>query len=347
MERFYVGVDLHRTVIQVCVLGADGKVTEERRFGGGRKGGCVEWLAGLGQGVRVAVEAIGLNRWFVNALRERGVDVVVVDAARLGLRQFARKTDRRDAAEIARRLHLGDIDRSARTYYPSDLEYATRKLERTRHALVTQRQQTANGIRAMLNAHDVEGAPRKLWTKAGLSWLDGFQFAQPRQTHALRARTAVLRVLREQIALLEREIGEVAQEPRVAVAMKALPQVGPLTATTLLYELGDVSRFRGARAVAAYAGIVPRVANSADRSHHGALTKRGSGELRWMLSQWAVRLLATDPQAKAWAEPMRRRMHINKVRVALARRLLVGVYFMLRTGEAFSLERCLGRRAAA
>ena len=37
-----------------------------------------------------------------------------------------------------------------------------------------------------------------------------------------------------------------------------------------------------------------------------------------------------------------RRMHKNKVRTTLARRLLVGIYVVLARGEVFSLERCLG-----
>jgi len=54
-----------------------------------------------------------------------------------------------------------------------------------------------------------------------------------------------------------------------------------------------------------------------------------------------VRRIASDPRVKAWARPRLRRAHKNKVRIALARRLLVGVYVMLSRGEVFSLERCL------
>ena len=91
----------------------------------------------------------------------------------------------------------------------------------------------------------------------------------------------------------------------------------------------------------AFSGLAPRVSQSAETSHHGRLTKRGSRELRWTLTQWAVRLMTRNPTAKAWARPRLRRRHHNKVRIALARRLLVGVYVMLRRGEVFSLERCL------
>ena len=122
-----------------------------------------------------------------------------------------------------------------------------------------------------------------------------------------------------------------------------MPSVGPLTATTLAVELGDLFRFRNSKAVASYAGLVPRVSNSADKSHHGRITKRGNRELRWILTQWSVRLLSFNTVAREWAKPLLLRMHRNKVRMALARRLLVGVYIMLTRGEVFSLERCLDR----
>ena len=110
-------------------------------------------------GCRVAVEALGLNRWFVNACQEAGLDVLVCDPRKLELKKLGKKTDRRDAREIARRLWLGDLDRMARTYYPSDEEYGRRKLLRVRHRLVQMRQQTINQLRGMLNAYRVP-APR-------------------------------------------------------------------------------------------------------------------------------------------------------------------------------------------
>jgi hypothetical protein len=60
------------------------------------------------------------------------------------LKKLGRKTDRRDASELSRRLWLGDLDRMASTYYPSDAEYGYRKLLRVRHQLVQMRQQAIN-----------------------------------------------------------------------------------------------------------------------------------------------------------------------------------------------------------
>jgi transposase len=74
--------------------------------------------------------------------------------------------------------------------------------------------------------------------------------------------------------------------------------VGPQTALTLPYELGDLRRFDNAKQGCAYAGLVPRVANFGDTQHHGRLTKRGNPAIRWIVSEWAVRLLAFDPHAR-------------------------------------------------
>jgi transposase len=353
VERFYVGVDLHLSVVQVCVMGEDGAVAAEKRFRGrSYLEGCglVDWIEGWrggGAPVRIAVEALGLNRWFVNLCRSRGLDLVVANARKLGLRTEGRKTDRRDARELARRLRLGDLDTDATTYYASDPEHAVRTLLRTRHELVGMRLAVTNGLRARLNAYRIDSPAGALYSRAGLSWLGSFCWTLPGLARAHEARVAVLHALQQQIQALDDEIERLAQEPRIEAARHHLPSVGIQTAATLFYELGDVGRFRSPRGIAAFAGIVPKVAGSGDKHHHGPLTKKGNGHLRWILNQWAVRLLTHDPVARAWAAPLRKRMHGNKVRTALARRLLVGVYFLLRHGEEFSLERCLGQARAA
>jgi transposase len=341
---YFVGIDLHKTVIQICVLDREGEIACETRFGGrfledGLR--VVTFLRRRFRDARVAVEAIGMNRWLVNALGGAGFDVLVVDPAKLNLRMLGKKTDRRDAYEIARRLRLGDLDRNATTYYPSEGTYGVRKLLRVRHKLISIRQQVVNQIRGMQNAYRVPAPRGALYRKRALALLRELRVFEENQQLCFDVLVQELASVQAQIELLSKRIKQVAKAPAVAAAEGMLPGVGPQTATTLIAELGDVSRFRNTRAVASYAGLAPRVANSADRSHHGSITKRGNRELRWILSEWAVRLLAKDRRVQSWAAPRLRRMHKNKVRMALARRLLVGTYIMLSRGEVFSLERCL------
>ena len=344
--RYFIGVDLHKNVVQVCVLDADGEIVAEKRFRytsleDGLK--IVESLQRWRQGGRFAVEALGLNRWFVNACLKAGFDIVVADAMKLNLRVLGKKTDRRDAHEIARRLLLGDIDMNARTYYPSDQQYGYRKLLRGRHQLVSIRQRLVNQLRAFLNAYCLPAPRGSLYTQPGIQKLRACSLPTSEMDLTFQAFVDILEATQASIGKLTKEVEVCAARDRdAAAAMAHLPQVGPQTALTIVHELGEVRRFKNAKAAASHAGLVPRVANSADRSHHGRITKRGNRELRWILSQWAVRLLAHEPRVAGWAERKLRRMHKNKVRIELARRLLVGVYKMLSSGEVFDLDRCLG-----
>ena len=348
-QAYFVGIDLHKEIIQVCVLDAQGRVVREERFEGGTLAQGLAVVKFLGQwkrGGRYAVEAVGMNRWLINAMREQGMEVLVVDAVKLNLRMSGKKTDRRDAYEIARRLRLGDIDSNAKTYYPSEEEYGCRKLLRTWHKLVGVRQQLVNQVRGLLNAYRVAAPKGELVSKKNLERLSLIELCGENLTACLRGLVQALREVESSIGALTGRIEQEASKEEVVGLQDHIESVGPQTALSLVRELGDVNRFKTTRAVASYAGLAPRVANSADKTHHGNITKRGNSELRWILSEWAVRLLARNPLVQRWAKPLLRRMHKNKVRIALARRLLIGVYFMLRRGESFSLERCLATKAA-
>jgi transposase len=346
IAQFFIGIDLHKSVVQVCVLDGRGRLKEERRVRlevTGSREQLLDDLEGWGPGAHLAVEALGLNRWLVDGCLERGLEVVVVDPIKLGLKTLGKKTDRRDAHEIARRLYLGDLKRHAATYYPTEREYGVRKVIRGHHKLKGMRQQVVNQLRSLLNAYGVASPRGVLYTAKNLVWLREYRWGQAELGAFVQAMVGVLEATQRSVEDLRDWIREVAEEPEVAELQEQLPSVGPQTAATLIYELGDVNRFRDARAVASYAGLVPRVSQSADRSHHGRLTKRGSGELRWILGQWAVRLLARDLWVRRWAAPLLRRRHRNQVRTALARRLLVGVYIARTRGIPFSLEACLAR----
>ena len=349
MTAYHIGIDLHKSVAQVCVRDARGEIHRERRWDlPDREAGAafLSWLATFGAEGHFAVEALGCNRWFVRAGRDLGLEILVVHAAELGLKNTGKKTDRRDAREISRRLYLGDLQRHARSYFPSEQEYGWRKVLRVRHKLVGKRTSIQAEIRGLLNAHLLRSPAGDLHGRKQLSWLRRQDLGEANQTLVLHALADVLEPIQVQVVRLEKEIDRLAKAVVDARwIVEHLPQAGPQTALALCAELGDATRFRGARQAASYGGVVPRVTASADRTHHGRLTKRGNAELRWILGQWAVRLLSFNPTVRAWAQPMLRRMHKNKVRMALARRLLVGIWVMFSRGEEFSLERCLGQQA--
>jgi transposase len=342
--RHFIAIDLHKTVIQVCVLDEQGELSEEFRLRlatpeDGQE--AIRRLTRWRTSGRFVVEALGLNRWFVNGCQAAGLSIVVADAAKLGLKHLGKKTDRHDARELARRLFLGDIDRYATTYYPCEEEYGVRKVLRVRHRLMGMRQQVVNQIRALLNAYFVPAPSSVLYTRASLKALARLELPTADLRLCLQTLVSALQSTQALIEQLTQRMHQQAQTEVVQNLEEHLPSVGPQTALTLRYELGELGRFDNAKQVCAYAGLVPRVASSGDTQHHGRLTKRGNPEVRWIVGEWAVRLLAGHPAVQVWAQPRLRRMHKNKVRMTLARRLLVGLYVSHRRREPFSLTRCL------
>lgn len=169
-----------------------------------------------------------------------------------------------------------------------------------------------NQIRALLSSYRVTAPPNQLYRKKALQKLRETSLPSKDLILCLQTSVSSLEALQTSIDELSKRIGARTQEEKATAVLTELPNIGPLTATTLIVALGDVRRFRNAKAVASYAGLAPRVSNSADKSHHGRITKRGNRELRWILSQWAVRLLSFDSIAKQWAKPLLLRMHRNK-----------------------------------
>ena len=340
----WIGVDLHSRVIQVCVLNASGdRCFQERYLGSSLAEGlqCVQELAERFPKAKLAVEALGSNRWFVRACREHGLKVTIAHGSRLALKDSGRKTDQRDSFELARRHRLGDIERNAQAYHPDDEEYGWRQLLRRRHGLVEQRSSVTAQLRAMLRTHRIKQPTGDLYGPRNLEKIRAIRLQNEDEQTAFDALAGALEALDRSIRGLDRRtVAVVRKHPRLAPLLR-LPFVGPITATTLIAELGDVHRFRNAKAVASYAGLVPRVFNSADQENHGRLVRHGNRELRFVLGEWAVQLLARHELVRTWAASRLARMPKNKVRVALARKLLVGVWHTLRSGEVFSLERCL------
>jgi len=117
--------------------------------------------------------------------------------------------------------------------------------------------------------------------------------------------------------------------------LDTIPGVGPVTVDTVLSELGDVGRFRSAKQVCAYAGLVPDQRESAGRSKQLGITKQGSKILRWVLVEAAWQLVHRTRRWGAVFEALARRRGKKRAIVAIARRLLCLMVAMLRSGRRY------------
>jgi transposase len=107
--------------------------------------------------------------------------------------------------------------------------------------------------------------------------------------------------------------------------------------------LGPVRRFPGSKEVASYVGLAPRLHASADKRHLGQITKQGNALLRMVLVQAASVAARYDDDLKRLYLTLVRRRGRAKARVAVARKLLVRLFIMLRDGIDYEEFRRRGR----
>lgn len=119
--------------------------------------------------------------------------------------------------------------------------------------------------------------------------------------------------------------------------LDSIPGIGETTAALLLAELSHIKQYRSARAVAAYAGLVPKEHQSGSSVRgRTRLSKIGNARLRRGLYFPAITALRCSPFFQAWATGLRERGKSKmSVICAVMRKLLHLVYGVLKTGKPF------------
>lgn len=119
--------------------------------------------------------------------------------------------------------------------------------------------------------------------------------------------------------------------------LTSLTGIGPAIAVSLSAEIGDIHRFKSAKALVAYAGLDPRVRQSGTVLHRNTkLTKRGSSELRHSLFLAANIARQHDRQLKAYYQKKRLEGRTyTEATVATARKVSDRVFAVLTRGTPY------------
>ena len=147
----------------------------------------------------------------------------------------------------------------------------------------------------------------------------------------------------EEIQRQNLQLSEKAKQDKRARWLQTIPGIGECSAMMLLAEIGDIGRFGSKEALCSYAGLVPRVRESAGKAGRGGITRQGSSWLRWIMVEAAQVATRCSPAAKRYYERLLRKKHKHVARVALARKLLIAVYALLHHGVVFEEENFAAR----
>jgi len=285
-----------------------------------------------GPEVEVAVEACGFWPAFREVVEPEVKRLVLVHPQRVKAIASAKlKNDRVDSATLA---HLLRCDLLPESWKADRQTQGRRQQVRLRATLVRQRTRLKNQVHAVLHQQGLRSPVTDLFGRRGRQWL--------RQVRLPEKARAAVEVCCRLIDGYSQEIEEQNRQLRVEARrdgrarwLMTIPGIREFSALLLLAEIGDISRFSGKQALCSYAGLVPRVRESAGKAARGGITRQGSSWLRWIMVEAAQVATRTSPAARAYYERLRKKKHAHVARVALARKLLVAVYALLHDGLAF------------
>jgi transposase len=332
-----IGCDFHPSYQQIAMLDKEtGELTERRLLhAGGEAQRFYESLVGP---VRVGMEAEGHSQWFERLLEKLGHELWIGDAARIRAKAVRKqKTDARDAAHVLDLLLRGDFPR---LWVPSWEERDLRQLIVHRVKLVRLTTQIKNQLQALALNQGLQ-KKGKLWSQAGRAELRALELAP----WAARRREDLLRWLEQlekETSELQRQIAEQARlRPEVARLMTH-PGVGPITGLAFVLTLGPWQRFRRAKQVASYCGMIPTERSSGGRQRLGHISKQGSPLLRWLLVEAAQSAVRQEPEMQRRYRRLAARKSRALAKVAAARQLAMRLYWMLREEKDYTQLFCRG-----
>jgi transposase len=98
----------------------------------------------------------------------------------------------------------------------------------------------------------------------------------------------------------------------------------------MVLTLGPVERFPNSRKLVSYLGLNPREHSSGGHQRLGAISKQGNEMMRWLLVEAGQTAARYDPQLRRAYQRLKMRRVSGVAKVAIARRLAVRLYWMLR-----------------
>jgi transposase len=211
---------------------------------------------------------------------------------------------------------------------PSPAERDLRQLLVHRSKLVRTRTAVKNQLHALAMSQGV-CRKRKLWTARGRAELQSLALLP----WASQRRQALLELLDQfdgAIAELDRAVAAEAQQRDAAVRLMTHPGVGPVVGLAFALTLGPVERFPNSRKLVSYLGLNPREHSSGGQQRLGAISKQGNSLLRWLLVEAAQTAARYDPELRRAYQRLKFRRVSGVAKVAIARRLAVRLYWMLR-----------------
>jgi len=253
------------------------------------------------------------------------------------VRQIAEARVKTDKEDIKRLITLLIADIVPEVWVPPCHVRELRSLISFRWRLTKQITMSKNRLHSVVQRFNLNAPEGGLLTDKNKSWWDRQEFSDLTGFQVERD-LEIVEHLEGQKEAIDQKLAELSNtEPWASevVYLMQIPGFGLIFTMVILSAIGDISRFARPRELVGYAGLGAGVHASGEKYQEKSITKAGRKELRWALVEAAWVAVRSDPYWKAQFIRLKKRMHVNKAIVAIARRLLVSIWYILTKREPY------------
>lgn len=282
----------------------------------------------------IAVESTFNWYWLVDGLMAQGYQLKLVNTSAVQQYNGIKHTDdHTDAFHLAHLMRLGILPTGY--IYPKE-QRAVRDLCRKRLQLVRHR------VTHMLSAQN------QIWRSTGenittknikkadyslLNMLDNFH-AQA----ALKANLNIIDQLNRQIDHLEKMVNQCVSNNRLYNSLLTINGIGPVLATTIALEVGDIKRFARVGNFSSYARCVTSTRLSNNKKKGSNNRKNGNKYLSWAFVEAAHSIIRHDKTAHRFYQRKREQTNGALATKALAHKLARAAYYIMRDQQSYNGE---------
>ncbi len=312
----YAGIDLHRNTLVVGIENESGPVGKPKQLACRDEEAIYQHFEKL-RPFRAVVEASTSYRWLYDLLSPLG-EVILAHPRRLKAIVDGRaKTDKLDAALLAKLLR---VDLIPRAYVPPQSYALLREFTRGRARLSRHLGEAKRELQTLLYQRNVHVPVKTAFCKSWIRFVSRQDFG----VMGNEVRDEIFQRMahfQKKLTEMDHALGALAPAYPEVECLMPIRGIALYTALLIIGEIGEPWRFQNGKQVGAYAGLTAQVNQSGGHCYYGNITKQGSKWLRWGLGQVAMKVLPGDPELKRFYTRIRKRSNWSVARTAVARKL--------------------------
>jgi transposase len=329
-----LGIDIHKKQCVYTHIDSEGKVLRRGAFGNSL---CEvsDFASLIEPGTHVVVEPVLNYEWLLDQIEPYAKSVHV--AAPYKVRIIAEsksKTDKYDSRVLADLLRTNFLPES--WLPPRDLR-SLRTVIRQRYHFVKMVVSLKNRVRHLLFQYGVKLKASDVSSASARREISRLLLPDVGMASVQQCLEEIDR-LKGSIGVLEGYLESSSEGIEAVSLLRTIHGMGLIWSVTIYAEIGDIRRFKSAKAFSSYTGLVPTVRSSGESIYRGGITHLGSKPLRHALVEVSLHVCRRSPALNRLYNRVMYRGNAQKARVAVARKLAVIIYHMLRNAEPYRAE---------